>query len=174
VGLAAVILPGKLDRYIQLLEFCREHDLLTSGGELAPVGAAEEWDIVSEDENKQIRGLLKSYPKLTFDWGLSYFLKCGCPAGKEKIGITCNGDVIGCSLNPISFGNVVQEPLKKIWSRMGEFSQYKKFSSRCLSAGDLEFINNYIAPIKDIEINPVYYREHPSINEENERELFRK
>ncbi len=173
VGIAGVIQPGHMDRFIELLEFCRENDLLATGGELAPIGRGENGDIISATEHSHVKALLTKYPKLTFDWGLSYFLKCRCPAGKEKIGITCYGDVIGCSLNPISFGNILHEPLKAIWKRMGRFSQYKKYSEGCISAGDVDFINNYIVPIYSVNKNPVSYKVHPMINHKTEPKLFK-
>lgn len=172
-GLATVIFPGKMDRFKEVIRYCAENDLLCSGGEVAPVGAAAaNTDLVSDVENREIRGLLRKHSRLTFDWGLSYFLRCRCPAGKEKLGITCYGDVIGCSLNPISFGNVFEEPLKKIWSRMGRFSQFKKDSPRCLSAADISYINTYLAPLGSITSNPVHFTEHPNMTADQEASLY--
>lgn len=174
VGLCGVIFPGQMNRFVSLLEYCRKNDLLTNGGEVAAVGAAENVELVSDKEHDQILSFLKKYPRLTFDWGLSYFLKPRCPAGKEKIGITCYGDVIGCSLNPISFGNIKEESLQKIWDRMGRFSQFKNDSERCLTAGNRHYIKNYIVPIGQTEKNPVVYTDHPNITPETEHELFSK
>lgn len=173
VGLATVILPGRMDRFKEVLRYCAEHDLLCSGGELAPVGAAAaQSELVSEAENREIRGLLRKHSRLTFDWGLSYFMRCRCPAGKEKLGITCYGDVIGCSLSPISFGNVLREPLRAIWKRMGGFSQFKKDSPRCLSAADKGFIAGYIAPLDLIDANPVPFDRHPNMTRAKEPGLY--
>lgn len=174
VGLAGVIFPKRVDRFVELLDFCKERDLLCSGGEIAPVGAASDTaELVSDADNKAIKKLLGEYRGLTFDWGLSYFLKFRCPAGKEKIGITAYGDVIGCSLNPISFGNILSEPLKIIWDRIGKFSQFKKQSARCISAGDLQYIKAYIKPLSKFAQDPIDYRLHPLINKANEPELFK-
>jgi len=173
VGLAAVILPGKMDRFKDVLRYCAENNLLCSGGEVAPVGAAADTaDLVSEEENREIRGLLRKHSRLTFDWGLSYFLRCRCPAGKEKLGVTCYGDVVGCSLNPISFGNILTEPLKRVWLRMGRFSQFKKDSPRCLSAADAQYINQYLAPIWEQNANPIQYAQHPNMTQEKEPGLY--
>jgi radical SAM protein with 4Fe4S-binding SPASM domain len=49
----------------------------------------------------------------------------GCPAGKDLIGIRCNGDIIGClSIRDDSLieGNVRQTPLEELWTRPGAFS----------------------------------------------------
>ncbi len=172
VGLATVILPGKMDRFKEVLRYCAENNLLCSGGEVAPVGAAETCpELVSEEENREIRGLLRKHSRLTFDWGLSYFLRCRCPAGKEKLGVTCYGDVVGCSLSPISFGNFLEEPLENIWRRMGRFSQFKKDSPRCLSAADRHFIDHYLTPIWAQNANPIQYNQHPNMTREKEPDL---
>ncbi len=56
----------------------------------------------------------------------------GCPAGKDLIGIRCNGDIIGClSIRDDSLieGNVRQIPLEELWTRPGAFS-FSRDSSR--------------------------------------------
>ena len=118
--------------------------------------------------------MLKQYPHLTVDWASSYFLKSRCPSGKETLAITCYGDVMGCSLNHISFGNVREEPLEAIWQRAGRFSQYHKDSGRCIAAYDRYYIDNYLAPIVDLDERPVHYTRHPNITEETEPDLFPK
>jgi MoaA/NifB/PqqE/SkfB family radical SAM enzyme len=172
VGICGIIFPGQLERYKKILEFCNKNDLISSGGEVAVVGAAEKLELVTDDEHGQLITLLKKYPRLTFDWALSYFLKPRCPGGKEKLGITCYGDVIGCSLNPISFGNIKSEKIIKIWQRMGCFSQFKKDSERCLTAGDRYYIENYITPIAKLNKHPILFSQHPMINRQNEPYLF--
>ncbi len=173
VGLCGVIFPGEVSRYHELLEFCRKNELLASGGEVAAVGAAENEPLVSDEEHQALVDLLQSHPRLTFDWALSYFLKPRCPAGKEKIGITCFGDIIGCSLNPISFGNVTEEPVEKIWKRMGRFSQIKVDSDRCLTAGNRYYISTFIVPIGNSSSNPVHFRNHPNMTPDKEPDLYR-
>jgi MoaA/NifB/PqqE/SkfB family radical SAM enzyme len=171
-GLCGVIFPGQVPRFVELLEFCARNGLLASGGEVAAVGAAAHEPLVSEADHAAVAALLRRYPRLTFDWGLSYFLKPRCPAGKEKIGITCHGDVVGCSLNPISFGNVGEEPLLSIWRRIGRFSPFDKDSDRCLTAGDRGYIEKYIVPIAGAARNPVSYCEHPGITPELEPAVY--
>ncbi|MCP4219328.1 MAG: radical SAM protein [bacterium] len=49
----------------------------------------------------------------------------GCPAGKENIGVRCNGDIIGClSIRDDSYleGNVRDTPLEELWNREGAFA----------------------------------------------------
>jgi len=109
---------------------------------------------------------------LSVDWAFSYSLKPRCPSGKEKIAITCYGDVLGCTLNHISFGNIKKEPLQKIWRRAGQFSQFKKNSDRCLAAFDSHYIRTFLGPIARMEKSPVPFQDHPSISPEEEPGVF--
>jgi MoaA/NifB/PqqE/SkfB family radical SAM enzyme len=44
----------------------------------------------------------------------------GCGAGYHHLFIDAAGEVCPCDLTPLSFGNVMREPLAEIWRRMGE------------------------------------------------------
>ncbi|MBN1223720.1 MAG: radical SAM protein [Candidatus Aminicenantes bacterium] len=172
VGFCTVLFPGAEDRYIEMAEYCRQNGLAISLPSLAGVGAAENERAASADEYEQIIDLIKKYPHLSVDWAFSYYLRHRCPSGKEKIAITCYGDVMGCSLNHISFGNIKVEPLKRIWKRMGRFSQFRKNSDRCLASFDSFHIDNFLAPITEFEESPVFYKDHPNITPEKEPGLF--
>jgi len=171
-GFCTVFFPGQAERYHEMAEYCRRKGLSIALPSLAGVGAAEGARAASEEEYEQVVNLLKKYPHLSVDWAFSYYLRPRCPSGKEKIAITCYGDVLGCTLNHISFGNVRREPLKKIWKRMGQFSQFRKDSGRCLAAFDRTHIGNYLAPITGFPESPVYYEDHPGITPANEPRLF--
>jgi len=175
VGLSTVLFPGDMQRYVELAEYCEMNDLRAYLSSVAAVGAAEDIRPASEKDYERAMELSKRFPRLAVDcvgWAFSYFLRPRCPAGKEKIVVTCYGDVMGCSLNHISFGNVRQEPLERIWRRAGRFSQFKKNSDRCLAAFDSYHIENYVAPIARFDKSPVRYQDHPNMTWENEPELF--
>jgi MoaA/NifB/PqqE/SkfB family radical SAM enzyme len=172
VGLCTVLFPEHEERYIELAEYCQKNGLSMALPALAGVGAAEDGGAASQKEYDQILRLLEQFPQLSVDWGFSYFLKRRCPSGKEKIAVTCYGDVLGCTLNHISFGNIKEEPLKSIWKRAGCFSQFKKNSDRCLAAFDDVHIKNYLTTINLFNESPVYYEDHPNITPESESGLF--
>ncbi|GAG13852.1 unnamed protein product, partial [marine sediment metagenome] len=109
VGLCTVLFPGEMRRYVELAEYCEKNDIRAALPTLAAVGAAEDMGPASEEHHRQVMGLLRDHPCLNVDWAFSYFLGPRCPSGKEKIAITCYGDVLGCTLNHISFGNIRQE-----------------------------------------------------------------
>lgn len=172
VGFCTVYFPGHPERYREIADFCRRNGLSIALPSLAGVGAAEGARAASEEEYNQVVGLLEEHPQLSVDWAFSYYLRPRCPSGKEKIAITCYGDVLGCSLNHVSFGNVKREPLKRIWQRMGRFSQFSKNSARCLAAFDRTHISRYLAPIAAFQGSPVHYEKHPGITPATEPGLF--
>ena len=172
VSLAPVFFPGNVEVGIEVVRFCKRNGLGASGTQASPVGSWEGQPILSKEENNRVRELLREYPRLTFDWALSYLLKPNCPAGKEKIAITTYGDVCGCSINPISFGNIREESLKSILSRMQGFSQFKKNSPYCLAGEDAEYVEKYLRPVASFDKYPVSYHEHPNIGADSEPELF--
>jgi len=174
VGLCTVLFPEYEERYIELAEYCQTKGLSMALPSLAGVGAAEEAGAATQKEYEQIQELMNRYPHLSVDWAFSYFLKPRCPSGKEKIAITCYGDVLGCTLNHISFGNIQEEPLEKIWKRAGQFSQFRKNSDRCLAAFDEEHIENFLAPLVQFDESPVHYKDHPNISPGREPGLFEK
>jgi len=45
----------------------------------------------------------------------------GCGAGYHHLFIDAGGDVCPCDLAPLSFGNVIREPLAEIWDRMAAY-----------------------------------------------------
>ena len=162
ISISPVAFHNKLDDFERILKFAKKNGFVVGAGGVGYVGKAEEEILLSKDECNQLREFLKKYSFLRFDWSLSYKLKYCCPAGKEKICITSTGDVVGCSMNPISFGNIREEELKTIWKRMNEFPQFKKDFPGCLVAEDIEYINDYMKTIKDYKENPVYFKDHPT------------
>jgi len=52
-------------------------------------------------------------------WEKNYtFTKRTCQAGRMSVSVSNTGDVRPCSHNPIAYGNLLQESLKHIWSKM--------------------------------------------------------
>lgn len=70
--------------------------------------------------------------------------RIGCPAGFGKVHVAPYGDVTGCSMMPVSFGNVREESLPAIVARMRKFKPFAERSSTCIVAVDDEFIQEYV------------------------------
>ena len=49
------------------------------------------------------------------------YRRFGCFAARSWMHVTPSGDVYPCSCYPQSWGNIMKEPVKKIWQRMGRF-----------------------------------------------------
>jgi len=173
VSLAPVFFPGRLEEGIKVVEFCQSHGIGASGSQVSPVGGWEGQQILSKKENDRIRQLIKKFPRMTMDWGMSYFLKCRCPAGKEKVAISTNGNVFGCSINPISFGNIKHEELRKILKRMQSFSKLNIDSSVCLAGEDADYVERFLRPLEKFDHYPVAWTEHPALTQEREPNLHR-
>ena len=173
VSMAPVFFPGAVEKGVEVVKFCQKNGLGASGGQAAPVGCWEGKPLLAPEEHDRVRSLMKEYPRLTSDWALSYFLKMRCPAGKEKIAISTYGEVFGCSVNPISYGNVRRESLASILRRMRAFSQIKKNSPVCLAAEDTHYVEHYLRPLSEFDHYPVTIEEHPAIRPDEEPEVFR-
>ncbi|MCL7414552.1 MAG: radical SAM protein [ANME-2 cluster archaeon] len=72
----------------------------------------------------------------------------GCFAGRRWVHITSAGDVLPCAYTPLSFGNIREEPLQEIWTRMGKTKAFKKGASSCMMR-DPSFRAEYIHTIPE-------------------------
>jgi MoaA/NifB/PqqE/SkfB family radical SAM enzyme len=172
-GLAPVFTPDGMQEAELVVRYGHENNLKIAASQVAATGLAEKSALLSSEQHGRIRQLLGVYPGLTLDWTMSYFFRHQCPAGKEKIGITAHGDVIGCSINNISFGNVRDEKLSTIWRRMGRFSQFKANAPVCLSAESQDYIDNYLKPVHDANEYPLSYLQHPLMGPDKEPDLYK-
>jgi MoaA/NifB/PqqE/SkfB family radical SAM enzyme len=78
----------------------------------------------------------------------------GCFGGFAQFYMTCYGDINPCDFNPITFGNVHEEPLEAIWRRLATHPEYAphRHSCRMQSA---RYRGKFVAPITDAERLPV-------------------
>jgi len=139
-------LAKKLDLIISIVTPCAVGKWLDKNDVL--------WD---NDDLKLFKKLLK-YPFIRNDLESNY-LKLGCGAGIEKIGITAYGDVLPCPVIPISFGNVMKEPLGTIWKRIYKTQTFNNMYPMC-RGGEKKFINKFIKPIGDKDKMPISANKH--------------
>lgn len=152
-----------LGELVKFMDFIAKYDLQANINLITPSGRATDLKEKTLDEGfwKTFRDLYISNSRLRGDWDVNLTLRVGCPAGYEKIHIAPYGDVTGCSLNPVSFGNVREMRLKDILAKMKTFTHFNKRSKKCIVAIDQEYIKDYIyfsddqplTPYK-IELNP--------------------
>ena len=79
----------------------------------------------------------------------------GCFAGNRWMHIASTGDVLPCPYTPLTFGNIRDAPLSKIWSSMSKHPAYKKQSTVCLMR-DPDFRQKYIHTIPEGSRLPYY------------------
>jgi len=78
----------------------------------------------------------------------SYLGGIGCLAAYIQYYVSAYGDVSPCDFTPISFGNIRDAPLKKIWNKMIHHQAYKHRTSFCRMQNE-KFREIYINPIPD-------------------------
>ncbi|HEU6436416.1 MAG TPA: radical SAM protein [Nitratidesulfovibrio sp.] len=153
---------------LELVEFATREGLGVTINLMTPVGRAETLkdDLFDEEFWGQLRRLYNSHPNLRSDFDVNLSLKVGCPAGFEKVHVAPHGDVTGCSMNPVSFGNVRERPLEEIVARMRTFRHFAKRHPSCIVAVDKEYIADYLdfaagqeTHPYPVEINPHHVRD---------------
>jgi len=72
----------------------------------------------------------------------------GCLAGNIQFYASAYGDIAPCDFTPLSFGNIREQPLKKIWKSMIYHPAYNHRSTFCRMQNP-QFRRFYIDPIPD-------------------------
>lgn len=107
-------------------------DLLLSVEDVRKVIADLLW---IEDNLKMKVDILEALPKCVFPdevlKGKHSFLNRKCQAGRTVIAVSCNGGVRPCAHNPYSYGNLLEEELRDIWLKMGDWRSVKYIPEEC-------------------------------------------
>jgi len=94
-------------------------------------------DLIWAQEHLNLKtDIFEALPKCVFPaWVRSRdyaFLNRKCQAGKTIASIANNGDVRACSHNPDVYGNLFNESIESIWSKMGAWRDQRTAPGRCL------------------------------------------
>jgi MoaA/NifB/PqqE/SkfB family radical SAM enzyme len=92
----------------------------------------------------------------------------GCVAGNIQYYVSAYGDVAPCDFTPLAFGNIREEPLKRIWKRMRSHPAYRCRSQFCRMQNP-RFRSLYIDPIPDDAFLPYSIDRLPRIDYRNSR-----
>ncbi len=84
-----------------------------------------------------------------------------CPAGRKRIYILPDGSVCPCTFIHISFGNILQEPLREIMDRIWSTKTFMSRPKVCLTGESRSFNEKYLGPVFGAEKLPLDYRDHP-------------
>jgi len=116
--------------------------------------------IMGRKDIKRIRALADKYNAADHPMGITAQAKAnaydggGCFGGFAQFYMTCYGDINPCDFNPVSFGNVREEPLETIWRRLVNHPEFVPHRHSCrMQSG--RYRAKYIEPIRDEETLPV-------------------
>ena len=93
----------------------------------------------------------------------SYLAGVGCLAAHVQYYVSAYGEVTPCDFTPLSFGNIRDEPLKKLWKKMIHHPAYKHLVTSCRMQNP-KFRNFYIDPIPDDAPLPYSINNLPAVD----------
>lgn len=125
-----------------MVDLARERGCILNLSLAVPVGSWEcSRDVMLTPEDRtELNEIMRHNPHVRTDFQSNWLID-GCGGLKEKIYITPYGDVMPCPFLHISFGNVREEPLAKIWSRGIKTRAFAEYAPVCLAAEDSRFLD---------------------------------
>lgn len=136
-GFSATITPeswqaGELARIIELARDVGVHEVFVF--DAMPTGRYKErTDLV--DNHDWLEEMIQSavpynrddrYPGVTFLAYMSSHRSVGCSCGTSYFYLSPYGDMMSCDFNHAKFGNVLEEPLWRIWDRLSTLPEFCK------------------------------------------------
>lgn len=162
VCLNAVFYSENADEIKKLIDFSRKERIFLV---LNTASAEGKWQGLNTKKLQQrdtnIFEEFMRFPHVRHDSSINFSGKRECPAGKERIHITAYGDVLTCPLVQISYGNVLEEPLKEIYKRIISMEHLRRYSRMCKHAFDQEYYRQILLPIEKEEKRPMLIFNHP-------------
>lgn len=155
VSLGSVISPKNLEEVSKLAEFTKKEGVMQA---VNLISSPDNWK--TDYYSRWNRQYLKMYnqflkiPHVRNDTFFNFNAQSGCPAG-ERIYISAYGDVFTCPHVQVSYGNVLEEPLKDIWLRIWKTPPYTQFTKYCRWAFDKDFYEKFIQPFEKLNQRPV-------------------
>jgi MoaA/NifB/PqqE/SkfB family radical SAM enzyme len=139
VGISATLTPESYQQgqFVKMVEFAKEigvHELLIF--DTLPTGRSKQrTDLI--DNNDWVEEMIEAaiaynqnpkYPGVIFFAYATSHRSVGCSCGTSYFYVSPYGDIMSCDFNHAKFGNILEEPLWKIWDRLTtlpEFCQAK-------------------------------------------------
>jgi MoaA/NifB/PqqE/SkfB family radical SAM enzyme len=137
VGLSCVITPesfanGELERIIELGKEIGVHEVLVF--DAMPTGKYKgRKDLI--DNDLWIEDLIKGVEQYNLDpaypgilvWAYATsFRSVGCSCGTSYFYVSPYGDICSCDFNHAKFGNILKQPLYKIWDYMSSLDDFRQ------------------------------------------------
>ncbi len=143
---------GELQKRIELAHEIGVHELTIFDPVPTGMFLDREDMILTKEEKDRIIAICEEYekryflPKLSPQALINGPRGAGCFAGYHQFYMTAHGDICPCDFTPLTFGNVLEEPLDTIWKRMTSHPAYCKRERRCRMQNP-EFRKRYIHTI---------------------------
>jgi len=121
------IASGALERLAELGQRCGVHELRVLEPAATGGWQGKGGEVLSAEESRQVADFHKRWNRRGRGPAVASFSYLeseemfGCGAGFHHLFIDALGNVCPCDLTPLSFGNVMEEPLSEIWARMGDW-----------------------------------------------------
>jgi MoaA/NifB/PqqE/SkfB family radical SAM enzyme len=165
VYFSSVLKHTNAQEYIRIIELARSLGVGISGALIVTMGrySGNFDERLTEEDRLWLLEVLKKYRStIRFDWNNNFSGIYECPGGREKFSISLYGDIMTCVCNHLSFGNVREEPVKRIWERMRNFSLFRERNDKCLASFDTKYLREYLDPLADSKVLPVSIFTHPT------------
>jgi len=107
-----------MDQFEELLKWSQYLNLHVLTNLAAPTGRLAGESVRMSEFRQFYYRLMKKYPLMRSDTTYNYFGWNKCPGGREKLYITAYGEVLMCTFNQISYGNVLQNSLRDIYEKI--------------------------------------------------------
>lgn len=137
VGISATITPeawadGELERLVELARRVGAHELLVF--DALPCGRLQHRDDLI-DNGEWVERMIRSadhwnadprYPGVVFSAYISSHRSVGCACGTSYFYLSPYGDVMSCDFNHAIFGNVLEQPLWRVWERLSSDPDFRQ------------------------------------------------
>lgn len=152
VGLSATLTPesyqsGELHRLVELGRSLGVHEVLVF--DALPSGRLQHRDDLI-DNGDWVETMVQSagpynrdarYPGVVFSAYISSHRSVGCSCGTSYFYLSPYGDVMSCDFNHAVFGNVLEEPLWKVWQRLSSHPDFAQAKWGGCKVKDAEFLD---------------------------------
>ncbi len=167
VCLSVVVTHNNIDKIPELVKLTKKLGTFLLLNPLSTYGKGESGNRLTQEDLVKYNNLLKT-KHVRADTIFNFNGRSGCPGGTERIHITSYGDVITCPLVQISYGNVLEEPLEKIWKKMGSFEHIKTFKPYCKQAFWEEYYKDFCEPLANKPNMPIPIEEFKNAKKTDE------
>ena len=163
-GTVSFTLHGNnVEKLKEIIDFSKKYNVHVAASPQVPISrAADQIDNILTEESWNRICEIDTERKVHFDFMTYSSSKLECPAGHERMCVNAYGDVSGCTVNPVSFGNIRDITLAEIWNAIRQFPEYNKNFPYCQVAWDEDYIRKYIQPVADSKELPVDIEQHPT------------